>query len=47
MIQLELLEEEIRDSNAELTRVKKLYDSQVEEEELLTRGYYSTLWWSL
>ncbi|XP_057782124.1 structural maintenance of chromosomes protein 3-like [Salvia miltiorrhiza] len=38
VIQLELLEKEIVESNAELTRVKKLHDSQIREEEHLTRG---------
>ncbi|KAH6774821.1 Structural maintenance of chromosomes family protein [Perilla frutescens var. frutescens] len=38
VIQLKLLEKEIVESNAELTRVKQLYDSQVREEEHLTRG---------
>ncbi|KAL1558286.1 Structural maintenance of chromosomes protein 3 [Salvia divinorum] len=38
VIQLELLEKEILESNAELARVKKLHDSQIREEEHLTRG---------
>lgn len=38
VIQLELLEKEILESNAELTRIKQLYDSQVRKEEQLTRG---------
>ncbi|KAL0437108.1 UNVERIFIED_CONTAM: Structural maintenance of chromosomes protein 3 [Sesamum radiatum] len=36
--QLELLEQEIEGSYAELTRIKQLYDNQVREEENLTRG---------
>ncbi|PIN05754.1 hypothetical protein CDL12_21708 [Handroanthus impetiginosus] len=38
IIQLELLDKEIQESNAELTRIKQLYDKQVREEENLTRG---------
>lgn len=41
--QLELLENEIQASNAELARVKQLYDSQAREEENLTRGYVAIL----
>ncbi|XP_051120273.1 structural maintenance of chromosomes protein 3 isoform X2 [Andrographis paniculata] len=36
--QLELLENEIQASNAELARIKQLYDDQIREEENLTRG---------
>lgn len=36
--QLELLEVEIIESNAELNEIKPLYDSQVKEEENITRG---------
>ncbi|XP_047964835.1 structural maintenance of chromosomes protein 3-like, partial [Salvia hispanica] len=38
VIQLDLLDREILESNAELARVKKLHDSQIREEEHLTRG---------
>lgn len=40
VLQLELLDREILESNAELDRVKKLHDLQIREEERLTRGYY-------
>ncbi|XP_041992976.1 structural maintenance of chromosomes protein 3-like isoform X3 [Salvia splendens] len=38
VLQLELLDREILESNADLARVKKLHDSQIREEEHLTRG---------
>ncbi|CAA0841357.1 Structural maintenance of chromosomes protein 3 [Striga hermonthica] len=37
VMQLELLDQEIQQSNNELTRIKQLYDKQVGEEENLTR----------
>lgn len=39
MIQFELLEKEIKESNTELTGIKKSHDLQIKEEEHLTLGY--------
>ena len=47
MIQLELLEKEIEESNTELTSVKNSHDLQIGEEERLTLGYYFVPWRSL
>lgn len=41
MEQLVLLEKEIQESNAELSKINQSYDKQVREEENLARGYFS------